>query len=106
MALPLGLLGVGGALVTANLGAMWRQPLGAALVKTCGGPALGWMAGRMIGLGAMESKLVMILLATPTATVSYTVALELKGDEAIASGTIVLSVLASVVTLAVIVGAF
>jgi predicted permease len=48
----------------------------------------------------------MILMATPTATVSYTVALELKGDETIASGTIVLSVLASLVALAVIVGVF
>jgi predicted permease len=108
MALPLGLLGVGGSLVTANLGAAWpwRQPLGAALVKTCAGPALGWGAGRLLGLGAAESKLVMILMATPTATVSYTVALELKGDERIASGTIVLSVVVSLVVLAVVVGVF
>jgi len=48
----------------------------------------------------------MILMATPTAVVSYTVALEMKGDEALASGSIVLSVLTSLVTLAVIVGAF
>ncbi|MBI5768516.1 MAG: AEC family transporter [Verrucomicrobia bacterium] len=106
MALPLGLLGVGGALVTANLGAAWRQPLGAALVKTFAGPALGWSAGRVLGLGAIETKLVMILMATPSATVSYTVALELKGDERIASGAIVLSVVASLVALAVVVGAF
>jgi hypothetical protein len=33
-------------------------------------------------------------------------ALEMKGDEAIASGAIVLSVVTSLVTLAVIVGAF
>ena len=45
-------------------------------------------------------------MATPTAVVSYTVALELKGDEKLAAGAIVLSVLTSVVTLAVIVGAF
>jgi predicted permease len=106
MALPLGLLGVGGSLVTANLGAAWRQPLGAALVKTCAGPALGWSAGRVLGLGAIETKLVMILMATPSATVSYTVALELKGDERIASGAIVLSVVASLVALAVVVGVF
>jgi predicted permease len=49
--------------------------------------------GRALGLGAAELKLVLILLACPTAIVSYTVALELKGDEALASGTIVLSVL-------------
>ena len=106
MALPLGLLGVGGSLVTTNLGAGWRQPLGAALVKTCAGPALGWGAGRLLGLGAAETKLVMILMATPAATVSYTVALELKGDERIASGTIVVSVVASLVVRAVSVGVF
>ena len=39
--------------------------------------------------------MVMILMACPTATVSYTIALEMKGGEAIASGTIVLSVLTS-----------
>jgi predicted permease len=48
----------------------------------------------------------MILMACPAAIVSYTMALEMKGDEAIASGAIVLSVVTSLVTLAVIVGAF
>lgn len=106
MALPLGLLGVGGALVTVKFGGTWRRPLAAALVKTAVSPALGWLAGRWLGLGAAELKVVMLLMATPTAVVSYTVALELKGDEALASGSIVLSVLTSIITLAVIVGAF
>ena len=106
MALPLGLLGVGGAIVTSRLGGAWRQPLAAALVKTVAGPALGWAVGRGLGLGALELKMVLILMACPVAIVSYTMALEMKGDEAIASGAIVLSVLTSLVTLAVIVGAF
>ena len=54
----------------------------------------------------MERKVVLILMACPTAIVSSTMALELKGDEALASGTIVLSVLISVVSLAVIGGWF
>ncbi len=102
MALPLGLLGVGGSLVTVRLGAHWPRPLAAALVKTVLAPGLGWVVGRALGLAALELKLVMILLACPTAIVSYTVALELKGDEALASGAIVLSVLASVAALAAI----
>ncbi len=48
--------------------------------------------------------MVVILMATPTAVISYTMALELKGDEAMASGVIALSVLTSLVSLAVIVG--
>ena len=67
---------------------------------------LGWIVGRQLGLGTLEFKMLLILLATPTAVVSYTVALELKGDEQLAASTIVLSVVTSIVTLAVIVGAF
>ena len=106
MALPLGLLGVGGSIVTSRLGGAWRRPLASALVKTVAGPALGWVVGRGLGLGALELKMVMILMACPAAIVSYTMALEMKGDEAIASGAIVLSVFTSLVTLAVIVGLF
>lgn len=102
MALPLGLLGVGGSLVTARFGAHWPRPLGAALVKTVLSPILGWVVGRLLGLGGFELKIVMILMACPTAVVSYTVALELKGDEALASGAIVLSVLTSLLSLAVV----
>lgn len=106
MALPLGLLGVGGSLVTVKLGAHWRRPLASALVKTVLSPVLGWLVGRAMGLGDAELKMVLILMACPTAIISYTMALELKGDEALASGAISLSVLTSVVSLAVIVGCF
>lgn len=106
MALPLGLLGVGGSLVTVKLGANWRMPLASALVKAAISPLLGWVVGRALGLGAAELKLVLILMAAPTAIISYTMALELKGDESLAAGTISLSVLTSLVSLAVIVGMF
>jgi hypothetical protein len=106
MALPLGLLGVGGALVAVKIGAAWRAPLTAALIKTAAGPVLGWAVARACGIGGLELKTVLILMAAPTAVVSYTVAVELDGDEALAAGTIVLSTVTSLVTLAVIVGAF
>lgn len=106
MALPLGLLGVGGSIITANLHGAWQRPLASALVKTLVSPFLGWAVGRWIGLGELELKMVMILMACPTAIVSYTMAIEMKGDEAIASGAIVLSVLTSVLTLAGIIGFF
>ena len=47
--------------------------------------------------------MLMIFMATPTAVASYAMALELKGDEKIASGSIVLSVFLSVVTLALVI---
>lgn len=106
MALPLGLLGVGGSLVTVQLRGHWRIATVAAFIKTAAAPALGWVLGRHFGLAAAELKVLMILLACPTAIVSYTMVVELKGDETLASGAIVFSVIASIASLAVIVGAF
>jgi predicted permease len=106
MALPLGLLGVGGSLVSVKLGAHWRVPLAAALLKTMLAPLIGWFVGRVWGLGASEMKVLLILLACPTAVGSYTMAIEMKGDGPLASGAIVLSVFLSAISLAIIVGAF
>jgi predicted permease len=102
MALPLGLLGVGGALMTVDRGVGGKAAWAAAIIKTAVSPFVGWVIGRAMGLDPLELKLMMILLAAPTAVVSYSVAIELKGDEKIASGSIVLSVLISVITLGVV----
>lgn len=104
MALPLGLLGVGGALASVRLGAEWRLPLWAALLKTVGTPALGCALGWGLGLPPPELKTVLILLACPTAVVSYTMALQLRGDEPIAAGAITLSTVTSLLALGAIVG--
>ncbi|MDB6167668.1 MAG: Membrane transport protein [Verrucomicrobia bacterium] len=106
MALPLGLLGVGAALVSVQLAGNWLRSLSCALVKSMLSPLLGWAICRAYGVGPLEQKIVMILMAAPTAIVSYSMALEMKGDETLASGSIVLSVFVSVVSLAAIVGWF
>ena len=106
MALPLGLLGVGGSLITVKLGSSWRSPLASALVKTAVSPLIGWLVARAAGVDGMELKMILLLMACPTAIVSYTMAIELKGDERLAAGAIALSVLTSVVSLAVVVGMF
>ncbi len=106
MALPLGLLGVGGSLATINLAAGWRVPGVSALIKTAVSPAIGWLLGRWWGLEPAALQVAMILMACPTAIVSYTMVLAMKGDEAMASTTIVASVVCSLATLALIVGVF
>ncbi|MFI5335560.1 MAG: AEC family transporter [Opitutales bacterium] len=103
MALPLGLLGVGGSLVTVKLGTTWIRPLAAALLKTAALPFIGWLLARAWGLSAAETRLVAIFLATPTAVISYTMAVEMKGDEPIAAGSIVLSVVSSLLALILII---
>jgi predicted permease len=106
LALPLALLGIGGAMVSTPFGGVWRAPLSAALLKTVAAPLLGWLCGHWMGLGALELKLVMVLLATPTAVISYTKVVELEGSPALASGSIVFSTLLSIAALAVILATF
>ncbi len=106
MALPLGLLGVGGSIVTAKLGGALRAPVTAALLKTWAGPLVGFAAARLCGLTGREALLVAILAACPTAIVSYTMAVEMKGDGELAGTTIAVSVLGSLVSLAVAVSFF
>jgi len=106
LALPLALLGIGGALITTPFGGAWRPPLSAALLKTVAAPALGWLCGRWLGLDALELKLVMIFLATPTAIISYTKVVELEGSPALASGSIVFSTALSILALAGILALF
>ncbi|HTO03024.1 MAG TPA: AEC family transporter [Opitutus sp.] len=106
MALPLGLLGVGGALMTVDREMVGKAAWAAALIKTVVSPIFGWAVGRALDLDPLALKMLMIFMATPTAVASYAVALELKGDEKLASGAIVLSVLTSVVTLALVIALF
>lgn len=106
MALPLALLGIGGALVQAygNVLQSWRLPAGAALIKTFLAPVLGYLVGRQFGLRGIELGIVAVFLATPTAAISFTMAAELKGDESLASGAILFSTFLSLISLSVIVG--
>lgn len=106
MALPLGLLSVGGSLVTLKLADDWRASGMSVLLKSAVSPAIGWLLGWWWGLEPAALQVVMILMACPTAIVSYTMVVELKGDEALASTVIVGTVGASLVTLALIVGLF
>ncbi len=103
MALPLGMLGIGGALVTSKMGASWRPSLGAALIKALVTPACGLLIARWFGLSLPELRIVLIFLAAPTAIISYPMAVELKGDLSIAAGSIVISTLLSVPILAIVV---
>ena len=73
------------------------------MIKTVLGPLVGWLVGTLGGLAGFELKVLLILLACPTAIVSYTMALELKGDGDLAAGGIVASVFTSLVSLALIV---
>jgi hypothetical protein len=102
MALPLALLGIGGALAQSRVSLDWRTPTAAAIVKTVLSPVFGYFIGRQLGLGGVELALVMIFLATPTAGISYTMVTQLKGDEPLASSTILISTVLAVASLSLV----
>jgi malate permease and related proteins len=102
MALPLALLGIGGALAQSRIAHEWRVPATAALVKTVLSPVFGYFIGRHLGLSGVELAVVMIFLATPTAGISYTMATQLKGDEPLASSTILVSTVIAIASLSVV----
>jgi predicted permease len=102
-ALPLALLCVGNAVAAAPLTARLAPAAVVALLKTVGGPLLGLAAARLVGAGPMETGIVLILMACPTAVASYVLAEQLDGDTALAAGAVVLSTLASAATLSVVI---
>ena len=102
MALPLALLGIGGSLIGAHIGSRLRPVFGAALIKTALLPLLGFGFGWLLGLAPEQLRSALILLSTPTASASYVLARQLGGDEALASGSIVLSTLLSAPVLALV----
>jgi predicted permease len=70
-------------------------------VKTFVSPIFGYFVGRSLGLDGLELAVVLVFLATPTAGISFTMATQLKGDEPLASGTILFSTFMATVSLSV-----
>ena len=102
MAVPLALLSIGSALVTTPLRGNVRAALLAACFKTLCSPLIGLGLARLAELDPGSTRVVLVLLACPTAGVSYTMVRELGGDQAVAAGAIVLSTLLSSLSLAAI----
>ncbi len=102
MAVPLALLSIGSALVTTPLRGNVRSALWAAGFKTLLSPLIGLGLARLADLDSGSTRVVLLLLACPTAGISYTMVRELGGDQAVAAGSIVLSTLLSAVSLAAI----
>jgi len=96
---PLGLLCVGAGL---DLGQL-RSEIGAtsvtAAVRLVIHPALVFFALRALGVAGLELDMAVLLLACPTAVVTYIMARELEGDAHLAGAIIIGTTVASLVTL-------
>lgn len=102
MALPLALICLGGSLRYIDLRDGWIPQIAAASAKVIMMPLLGYAIAWLVELNGDNTKIALILLACPTAAASYVLVHQLGGDEALASGAIVLSTPLAALALALV----
>jgi len=102
-AFPIALLGIGSQLITIPSAKGWRATVVPAIVKCIVCPLIGIGIGLVFGLTGAALQVTVILCAMPTAVSSYVLADQMEGDAALAAGTVVVSTLCSLPTLAVLI---
>ena len=106
IALPLALLGVGAALVQGRIIGQRTYAFAGSVIKIAIGPIVGLLAARLLGLGPAETRVALIFLACPTATVSYIMAGQLGGDQRLSAAMVLISTILSILSLGLIVAIF
>ena len=102
MALPLALLGIGASLSFHHLRAGWSQVTAASILKLVITPLLGAAAAWALGASPEATRIALVMLACPTAVVSYVMAEQLGADDRLAGGIVLLTTIASVGSLAAV----
>jgi len=98
MSLPLALFSIGGSLAITRVDNFKHATL-AAIIKTIFTPLFGFWLMTLVPVSAQEAKLTLILLACPTAAISYVMAAQLKADKSIAAGAVLISAILGMVSL-------
>jgi len=106
MAAPAALVCVGGGMALTSMEGRYRSASYAACLKVFINPLVAWLISLPFGLAPVSQLILLIFSATPTAVASYIMVRQLNGDAPMASGAIVLSTLASIISLSVVVGFF
>jgi predicted permease len=99
LALPTALLIIGGALSFDQVRLYWKMSLCTTMLKLLGLPAIGYVLFKLLGIRGEAMVSAMILMGCPTATVTYVMSKEMRGDLGLATAAITLSTLASAVTI-------
>lgn len=97
MALPLALLIIGGSLTPLTTGRLKHVTLSTTL-KLLVLPFIGYTLFRILNVGTAQTLTAIILLASPSATVSYVMAAEMGGDTDMAATAVTISTAASIFT--------
>ncbi len=106
IALPLALLGVGAALVQGRIIGRHTYAFVGSVIKIAIAPIVGLLTARLLGLGPAETRVALIFLACPTATVSYIMAGQLGGDERLSAAMVLISTILSILSLSLVVAIF
>jgi len=101
LALPLALLIIGASLTFELMRLSIGAILSSSAMKLILLPGLGFALFRLFGIGSQDYLPGLILLASPTATISYVMAKEMKGDPDFAVAAISTSTLLSAVTFSI-----
>lgn len=105
-AAPMALVCVGGGMALTSMEGRYRSAANSAILKVFATPLFAWLISLPFNLSETEMLILMIFSATPTAVASYVMAKQLQGDGAMASGSIIISTLLSMVSLSIVVSLF
>ncbi len=105
-AAPMALVCVGGGMALTSMEGRYRSASWSAILKVFATPLFAWLISLPFNLTEIELLILMIFSATPTAVASYVMAKQLHGDGAMASGSIIISTLLSMISLSIVVSLF
>jgi len=106
ISLPLALICIGAVLAQSKIAGCGIPAFAASIIKIAVAPIVGFWAARLMGLGAGETRIVLLFLACPTAVTSYVMAEQLGGDGKLSAAIIVVSTILSIFSLSVVIGLF
>jgi predicted permease len=98
LALPMALLIIGASLSVERIRPHLRTAVGAGILKLLLLPAIGWLLYFLADIPREAYLPGLILLASPTATISYVMSIEMRGSSDLAAAAISASTLASSLT--------
>ncbi len=102
-AFPIALLGIGSQLISIPSVKGWKKTVIPAVNKCIVCPLAGWLIGTLLGMNEVALQVTIILCAMPTAVSSYVLAEQMNGDADLAAGTVVVSTILSLPTLAILI---
>lgn len=101
--LPLGLLSVGAALRPTDVRGQLGTLIGNSLARLLVVPSIAWLCARVMGLPTIETAILVLFFALPTAPTSYVLTRQLGGEGQLMAAIITIQTLLSAVSLLLVI---